>query len=694
MKRIFTYSFIILFIGVSPIANAQQSSVLQYLDNIPELSNEPEMLNRSKYPGVCSRNDARMSHNDSILEYFCNIPELKAQTEVLVLDRKKFRNVFSREESYALNHDTLNIATSKKVAQFGSGNFYNEIDKNGHNKKKYTGFGINHVIGHDYINPYVYVESEYDSNDRLVAKRIGSCLFDFYIGKEYRYDTSGKVKLIIDHNENFRYPIKDIVAYCVYLEGIDIKAKTDYVDNEENFRMWSSSEEIFNCNQFLNKQLMSSPLTGCFNCESYMATKDLNVRLLKSIKKYRYNTSEGDVDCWRLDYETPINRTVILNIDAKTGQVLYRSVNIERYSDTLQIKRRLENPNNPKQRIRRNEVVKYDTNGNLQQYYSGFATNEVIGREYINPYVYVEKQYYSNDTLKSKRVYCTLGFFIGKEYRYDKRGILIETIDHDKGLYVQKEQIVSFCESRGIDFSQVYNGKPMVQINKDCLSRKWYVYYPINSPYSILYDFIVFDGKSDEELKINQEYTITHFQNIPPLSPESEVLMRTDFPGIAGDKSPDSLHVASAEKDYYSEYDTSGMMLKSYRNFNNNRIEGRDYLNPYFYVEKKYYANDKLKSKVIRCKFGPVIGKEYHYDETGTLTKTIDHDITEGYDLIDILNYCKGWRIDVSTISKIDDNEYGYNVYFIDKNGKKRYVFIDRIGIIWLDDEWKEVMKY
>lgn len=144
-----------------------------------------------------------------------------------------------------------------------------------------------------------------------------------------------------------------------------------------------------------------------------------------------------------------------------------------------------------------------------------------------------------------------------------------------------------------------------------------------------------------------------YFKNIPEISAEHEVLNRNSFPGVISRNGVDSIKEKKAahtwKGDEYKEYDSTGMLLKQYDGFSYNGVEGREFINPYIYIYRKFYPNDGLKMKKISCVFGFNIGKEYHYDEKGNLTETIDHN--KGYDFTveDVIRYCITNGIDLKS---------------------------------------------
>ena len=170
---------------------------------------------------------------------------------------------------------------------------------------------------------------------------------------------------------------------------------------------------------------------------------------------------------------------------------------------------------------------------------------------------------------------------------------------------------------------------------------------------------------------------VEYFRNIPQLNAEPEVLDWDSFTGITREWEKESdcgnewrirqvdtinkgghkiiIAYNCAGEKIYKEYDANGMLIKCYGFYpeRNNivpyRVVGREWLNPYIYIEKNFYSNNMIQDKKICTVFGFLIGKYYGYDENGNLKKTADTD--NGYDFTaeDIVNYCIRNKIDVCT---------------------------------------------
>lgn len=162
------------------------------------------------------------------------------------------------------------------------------------------------------------------------------------------------------------------------------------------------------------------------------------------------------------------------------------------------------------------------------------------------------------------------------------------------------------------------------------------------------------------------EFQLSYITEIPEISSEHEVLNRDLFFGVTSRNDADSIRKAFtaylkqpyerrgptplfSKKNDYTEYDaTNGILVRSYEGFNLNRVIGKDIVTPYVYINRVFYSNDSLERKFYSTTFGFKIGKEYHYDTTGTLTKIIDHDEGYGFTAEDILNYCIKRGIDLN----------------------------------------------
>ena len=131
------------------------------------------------------------------------------------------------------------------------------------------------------------------------------------------------------------------------------------------------------------------------------------------------------------------------------------------------------------------EYEEYDTSGMLRKCYSGFYYSTVRGREFINPYIYIYREFYPNDGLKKKK-YGSVLFdtgYVGKEYRYDEEGNLVETIDYNEGYEFTTEDIINYCIKNGIDVDKRYDSYKTVttisRVKDKDNNPFWWIKYPL-----------------------------------------------------------------------------------------------------------------------------------------------------------------------------------------------------------------------
>ena len=146
----------------------------------------------------------------------------------------------------------------------------------------------------------------------------------------------------------------------------------------------------------------------------------------------------------------------------------------------------------------------YDAKGMLIKDYHSLS-HDAYGREYINPYIYIYKEFYPNSMIKEKKIYTVWDFNIGKEYRYDENGNLQKTIDHDKGYDFTAEDIINYCLRNKIDVCK----KPVkgsevrpTKIGKSEDKQQWWIEYeiiPSNRTFNEKIRFLIYlDGKTGQ----------------------------------------------------------------------------------------------------------------------------------------------------------------------------------------------------
>ncbi len=87
-----------------------------------------------------------------------------------------------------------------------------------------------------------------------------------------------------------------------------------------------------------------------------------------------------------------------------------------------------------------------------------YSSSEIYVAEYQHPDSLVTRHYYYNKKDKKLRTVLTLyasleEFLIGKEFHFDKKGKLIQVIDHDESFRFTLENVYGFVEQQGVDLS-------------------------------------------------------------------------------------------------------------------------------------------------------------------------------------------------------------------------------------------------
>ena len=457
-KIIFTIALIVFSLNT----NAQDDDVIKYFKNIPILSAEPEILNRDSFPCVANR-----------IERDYNI---KKPTK------------FPENRSYT----TYNTYNDTKQGLY------------------YTGFATSEVTGKETINPYFQINKKFYTNDTIKEKNIW-CEFGFNVGKQYYYDESGELIQVIDHDEGYDFTLEDVMGFCErnrfyfnnfhkYKNLYSLKKETDENNNPVwHIRYYASTEpaevlldgktgKIIATNKFLSEYFRNIPE---ISAEPEVLNRDLFPGVCSKAKQ---DSIKNIYKQWEL---------AIKNATKAEREKMYTSE---------------KNPyHNRYYYSRENQYTEKDKNGMIQKKYKGFCeyyNSGVSGQDFRNPYIYEYRTYYPNDALRSKALYSTFGFRIGKEYRYNEKGNLTETIDHNKGYVVTAEDIINFCMKRGVNLDKIkdddnsYDRKGCnVEIRKfkDKEGRLlWAIEYYYDNVNSTHY-YIQIDGKTGWIVKESEE---------------------------------------------------------------------------------------------------------------------------------------------------------------------------------------------
>jgi len=134
-------------------------------------------------------------------------------------------------------------------------------------------------------------------------------------------------------------------------------------------------------------------------------------------------------------------------------------------------------------------IISYSKSDNVN-YFSGYdySTNSIIG---------IYKEFYSNNVLKTKGLYCWFGFKIGKWYSYNEKGELISYEDFDQGFNFTYEMVFSYCNKNNISLEKKGSGNTTTitkYISEDKNVLLWGISYYDNNSNKI----IELDGKNGD----------------------------------------------------------------------------------------------------------------------------------------------------------------------------------------------------
>jgi len=141
----------------------------------------------------------------------------------------------------------------------------------------------------------------------------------------------------------------------------------------------------------------------------------------------------------------------------------------------------------------------------------------------IDDYFLYKETYYLNGVMQSKSVYCAeksenaelssyLGFYVGKEYIYNRKGELIKTIDNDEGYKFSYKDIFFYCWLRGFRyrFTRDDEGripKKFASIRKYNIKRKIWEITWSKGHRGLLYTITTLDAATG---KVMKKQIITH----------------------------------------------------------------------------------------------------------------------------------------------------------------------------------------
>lgn len=120
-------------------------------------------------------------------------------------------------------------------------------------------------------------------------------------------------------------------------------------------------------------------------------------------------------------------------------------------------------------------LILYSKGLEKESFFSGYDYS-------LNPIIGLYKEFYPNNSIKVKGVYCWFGFKIGKWYSYSEDGDLISTDDFDDGFNYSVDQIFQFCKNNDIPLEKKMDGF-RTEISKYISQDQkyyWYIQYPDN----------------------------------------------------------------------------------------------------------------------------------------------------------------------------------------------------------------------
>jgi len=121
-----------------------------------------------------------------------------------------------------------------------------------------------------------------------------------------------------------------------------------------------------------------------------------------------------------------------------------------------------------------NEIlVSYSKGPEKNSFFSGYDYSQ-------NPLIGIYKEFYPNNSIKVKGIYCWFGFKIGIWYNYSEDGKLISIDDYDKGFDYSIDEIFQYCETNNIPLEKKESGL-RTQISKYKTQDQkcyWFIQYP------------------------------------------------------------------------------------------------------------------------------------------------------------------------------------------------------------------------
>lgn len=126
-------------------------------------------------------------------------------------------------------------------------------------------------------------------------------------------------------------------------------------------------------------------------------------------------------------------------------------------------------------------IVNDKTGKNLVSYSRSHKGSSFSGYDYsLNPLFGVYKEFYPNNVLKTKGVYCWFGFKLGTWYYYDENGKLLSTENTDEGWDFTYKMVLDYCRKNNISLErQEYGVRTQIRkyFSEEKNSNFWIVSY-------------------------------------------------------------------------------------------------------------------------------------------------------------------------------------------------------------------------
>lgn len=177
-----------------------------------------------------------------------------------------------------------------------------------------------------------------------------------------------------------------------------------------------------------------------------------------------------------------------------------------------------------KQRVVNNDTVncyatmrsyeEYGKNGSVRKRFFRGHEGDTYGHEYTtNPLIGIYKEFYPNEGIKEKGIYCWFGFKMGLWYYYDEVGNLIKVENTDEEFEFTAEDIFAYCLENNIplemkegDFRtkiRKYNSVESKSLGLGFDKPFWFIKYPVFTEWKTI--IIHIDAKTGKIVRTFEE---------------------------------------------------------------------------------------------------------------------------------------------------------------------------------------------